>query len=329
MMRGASLRGVTMLRFTASAMLRGASLGGVTARRFAAIAMLRGASLLRGVTGRRFARRSAGRNGDAPAHEPLDVLQDASLVVVAERQRDAGRAGASGPSDSVHVAFGGVGHVVVDDVRHAVDVDASCGNIRRDEDTGRSTLEIGKCPEASALGLVAVDGVGTDAGAVEKACHSTRSALRSCEYERSVDFYGAKQSFQKATLVGARDDVNRLLDSIRSRRRRRHVDPRGVVQNAPGELDDVARHRCREQEGLAGLRSQSHDLSHVVDEAHVEHPVRFVENQYFDRRKIDEALIDEIQQTSRRRHQHRRSRAKGAYLPVLVHPAEDDGVGES
>jgi hypothetical protein len=66
-----------------------------------------------------------------------------------------------------------------------------------------------------------------------------------------------------------------------------------------------------------------------VDEAHVEHPVRFVENEHLDGRQVDELLLDQVQQASRCGDQHGWRRAKGAHLFVLVHAAEDDRVGKA
>src|SRR5262245_54781062 len=61
----------------------------------------------------------------------LDVAQVGALLGVAERDRDAAGAGARGAADAVHVAFGNVRQVVVDDVADAVDVDAARGDVGR------------------------------------------------------------------------------------------------------------------------------------------------------------------------------------------------------
>ena len=53
--------------------------------------------------------------------------------MVAERDRDALRAGARGAADAVHVALRDVRQVVVDDVADAVDVDAARRDVGRDQ----------------------------------------------------------------------------------------------------------------------------------------------------------------------------------------------------
>ncbi len=42
-----------------------------------------------------------------------------------QADRDAGLSGASGSPDAVHVVLGTIGHIVVDDVRDTLDVDAA------------------------------------------------------------------------------------------------------------------------------------------------------------------------------------------------------------
>ena len=43
-------------------------------------------------------------------------------------------------------------------------------------------------------------------------------------------------------------------------------------------------------------------LAHIVDEAHVEHAVRFIEYKDLDRVQADKALLDQIEQAARGRH---------------------------
>ncbi len=62
-------------------------------------------------------------------------------------------------------------------------------------------------------------------------------------------------------------------------------------------LDDPLnfwRERGGEEEGLPNRRQEAHDEAHVGDEAHVEHPVGFVEDDGRGSREIEHATIDEI-----------------------------------
>ena len=73
-----------------------------------------------------------GRHGlyrDFPLGELLDVAEEALLARLGERDGDALAAGAPGAADAVHVRLGRGRHVVVDDVRHIIDVEPAGGNI--------------------------------------------------------------------------------------------------------------------------------------------------------------------------------------------------------
>ena len=75
---------------------------------------------------------------------------------------------------------------------------------------------------------------------------------------------------------------------------------RRIAQNLAGNVSHLARHGRREEQGLARLRQHRHDLADVVDEAHVEHLVGFVEHEDFELGERQRALIDEIEQPAGR-----------------------------
>ena len=65
-----------------------------------------------------------------------------------------------------------------------------------------------------------------------------------------------------------------------------------------------ARHRCREEQRLPSRRQEFADFLDVRNEAHVEHPVGFVDDQDFDAHQHDAAAPEMIEQTPGRRDQH-------------------------
>ena len=70
------------------------------------------------------------------------------------------------------------------------------------------------------------------------------------------------------------------------------------------------------------------DLFHIVDEAHVQHPVSLVQNKDLQVLQPDEPLLVQIHQTARRGHQNIHAAAQGLHLGILAHAAEDDGVAQ-
>ena len=76
------------------------------------------------------------------------------------------------------------------------------------------------------------------------------------------------------------------------------------------------------------LRQHGDDALDVVDEAHVEHAVGFVEHQHLDLVEAQRALVDQIEQTARRRHQHFDAVRQRAHLLVDRHAADGERDGE-
>src|ERR1700733_10529874 len=122
------------------------------ARRFAVLSAVRGyinraSGTLRSLmTLRRmrmrmiFRRRFANRRrqwivhrGNRAANEPLDGVQVRDFVTIAERNGHSRRPRAAGAADAMHIRFGLVGQIVVDDVSDAVDVDAAAGDVGGDQ----------------------------------------------------------------------------------------------------------------------------------------------------------------------------------------------------
>src|SRR6185437_9606763 len=52
--------------------------------------------------------------GDRHADQPFDIAQERRFLVIAERDRHAGRAGARGAADAVDVGFGDVRQIVIE-----------------------------------------------------------------------------------------------------------------------------------------------------------------------------------------------------------------------
>ena len=65
-----------------------------------------------------------------------------------------------------------------------------------------------------------------------------------------------------------------------------------------------------------------------MDKAHVQHPVRFIQNKDFYTAQVNVALAAQIVQPSRRGHQHVHALAQGLHLRRLSYAAEDDGVAD-
>ena len=93
---------------------------------------------------------------DFSSDEVLDGLQCRNFFAVHKREGVADILRAAGAADPVHVILGMLGHVVVDNVADAGDVEAACGDIGGDHDFVFAALESFERFNTFALGAVGV-----------------------------------------------------------------------------------------------------------------------------------------------------------------------------
>ena len=93
---------------------------------------------------------------NGPSHDALEGSDHIVVFRCDKRERVPGALGASRATDAVDISVGGVGHIVVDDVRDAVDVETARRNIGGDHDAEVSSLEAAQRLFALPLRAVAV-----------------------------------------------------------------------------------------------------------------------------------------------------------------------------
>ena len=98
----------------------------------------------------------------------------------------------------------------------------------------------------------------------------------------------------------------------------------GLAQEAVRELADVVGVGSREHQVLALLRQHLEDALDVADEAHVEHAVRFVEDEDLHFGERHGALFAQVEQAAGRRDEDVAAMAGLVDLRLLGNAAEDD-----
>jgi hypothetical protein len=151
--------------------------------------------------------------------------------------------------------------------------------------------------------------------------------VRGEDDDGSVAFGAQDVGQHVALLLGARlDEALRDLGDRRALRRDRDAD--GILHQAHGELLDLFGHGGREQRRLAVGMGGAGELLDVVDEAHVEHAVGFVEHQPARLVELDVALADEIDEPAGRGDQDVDAVAQALHLHVARHAAEHLAGGD-
>ena len=130
------------------------------------------------------------------------------------------------------------------------------------------------------------------------------AALGAGEDQHAVDRLLPQDLREQRRLAGAIDMHDPLLDTLDGGRRR--ASPRPAPGRAACGLarSAISRGMVAEKNSVWRLARQlGHDPADVVDEAHVEHAVGFVEHEDFDAIEADGAALHEVEQASGRRHQ--------------------------
>ena len=261
-------------------------------------------------------------DGDALVGQALDALELAALAAVAERDGDARGAGARGAADTMDIAFGIGRQLEIDDVGHALHVDAARGEIGRDEDAGLAAAEIVERLLTGVLRLVAVDRLGAHAAVFERLGDAVGAALGAREDDDALESRVRQQMAEQRPLGASVHEVDALVDLLDRAALRRDFDLLGILQDFRGELGDVARHGRREQQGLPVLGDRGRNAADVADEAHVEHAIGFVADEEADRSELHVAALDEGEQTAGRGDEDVDAARQGLDLAAIAQTAD-------
>src|SRR6185437_16335705 len=105
---------------------------------------------------------------------------------------------------------------------------------------------------------------------------------------------------QQAPLVLLLHEIDRLPDRLYGRRNGSDFHTDRVDQDCARELLDLRRHRRRKEQGMFFLWQPCQDLADIIDETHIQHPVRLVQYEVLDLTEVQQTLIAEIEQPARR-----------------------------
>ena len=231
------------------------------------------------------------------------AAQHPVLARLGERDRGAFAAGAAGAADAVHVGLGRRRHVVVEDVRELLDVEAARGDVGGNQQVGLAGAEHLHHAVALPLFHAAVERLRAAAVRVERLDQRLDLEPRAAEDDRRRRVLHVEHAIERRRLVRARHDVGDLADA-------RHLagggllarddHPRRVVQMALRNRQDPRRHRRREQRRLPRLRRRLENRVEILGEAHVEHLVGLVEDQHAQGAELQRAALDVIERAPRR-----------------------------
>ena len=212
-------------------------------------------------------------------------------------------------------------------MRDLLDVEPARGDVGGHENLQLAVLERRQRFEARGLCLVAVDCRRFQAILFELARKPRCAMLGAHEAQHLPDVARADDMGQQRALRVLRHLVRGLHDGLGGGVASRNFDQRRLVQELIGELLDLVAECRREQQVLSFVRGrkQPHDPLDVGDESHVEHSIRFIENQDLDLAEVHALLLDVIEHPAGRGDKDLDAGAHDRQLLLDVDAAEHAG----
>ena len=233
-------------------------------------------------------------------HELLDLVELVHVLLSHKRNGPAQLAGAARTANAVDIV-GRLGrHVKVHDVAHVANVDAAGENIGCHQYVDGAVAEGRKRALALGLAAVAVNRSGLDALALQTTAAAVGAVLGAHKDDGALRALLFEELGQQVVLGLDGHREHKLVDGVGGRRGRRDLHA-GRVAHQVGDLaHGLLVERRREQQRLALGRRLAHNAADGGQKAHVEHAVGLVEHQDLNLVQVAGALLDQVDQTTRR-----------------------------
>jgi hypothetical protein len=264
--------------------------------------------------------------GDRLSDETFDCGELAALLGSSECNGVTCPTGPGGTADPVDVVFRHVGQVEVDHMADIVDVKPSCGDVSRDEGIDIAPTKTSEGPGTSRLALVGMDCGHSASRFLEVPDELISSCFGSSENQRLTDVLALKQGLKQVSLPRHSHRVNDLTDGAHRHRPRGDLNEHRFLRRSADEVLYLTWHGGRKEEVLAPVWQRCEDTANVRQEAHVEHAVRFVEDNHLDVTQVDLLATQMIEKSTRRRNQEVEAGRQAARLRLHSSAAENDGA---
>ena len=175
------------------------------------------------------------------------------------------------------------------------------------------------------LGFIAMNGIRTHTGTAQLTGNLVRTGLGTHKYQCTIQLRVTQGIQQQLFLVFPIDKIHRLVNGLHGGGYRIDLYPGKILLEQP--LDQGLYrfgHGSGKQQGLHFMLTHAlDDAFHIINEAHIQHTVGFIQNKQFNVLQINIALSAQVIQPSRRCHQHIHSGAEGLGLVILGYTAID------
>lgn len=237
-----------------------------------------------------------GETLDGEAELSLDVFDGEQVVFRYEGIGAAFSFRSSGSADAMGVGLDGVRYVIVDNMRDLVDINSAGDDIRCHQDVESAVAKALHRPVTGTLGHVSLDRYGVQPGVFELSRQPVGPVLGAGEDDRGKAGGELEQVLKQCELSRLLNGIERVLDGL-GRLGMGQLGDQGVDQDLVRQLAEIFRHRRGEQQVLAFVREPGNDSSDVREKSHVEHMIRFIQDQRVDFFDIHLAALEEVKET--------------------------------
>ena len=187
-------------------------------------------------------------------------------------------AGPAGTADAVNVVGVGRRFVEIYNVSNVVDVQAAGGNVGGHQHLQLVLLEQGKGPQTLTLGLVAVNGSGGKAAALESGGQPFHTPFGAAKNEDFFKFILAQEGVELGNFFIFASDTDDILVNALGSSGGFNRDGGGGAEKRVDDIGNVGGDGGRKKQGLAVARQERKKEPDVFDKADVNHAVDFVQN---------------------------------------------------
>ena len=208
---------------------------------------------------------------------------------------------------------------------HIVHVNAACRDVCRHKHSNLFTLEISKRFLTAVLALVAVNRSALDTSLFKNAHNLIGTVLCSAKHKHLFHFRVFRQEFlEERSLTAFVNAVKFLTDAFNRSALRSNFHPHRVrSQNRRSKFQNFIRHRCAKEQILSIRREHRDHFADIMDKAHVEHAVGFVEHKEFQLLQRNSLLPNQIKQAPRSCNKHIDTANQVALLRSIAHTTKN------
>ena len=218
-------------------------------------------------------------NGNGLFGEAFNFTHETFFIQAHQIHRCTIVARASGTANAVDVIFADIRNFVVHHMRQIVDVDTACGNIGSNQGADFTRFEATQCLRAGGLALVAMQCHRADALLGQKFCHRVCAKFGTCKYQNLTPLVFVDDVGEQGFFLAASYRMNHLRNALHGGIAGRDLHGLRVFEQTGSEFPNFIAKGGREQQTLLILWHGSEDFFYVMDKAHVQHAVGFVEDE--------------------------------------------------